>query len=116
LKQVKAQLGDEAKRLKILFLSVDAEHDNPAQLAQYVHHFDPEFQAATGTAAQLAQFAQELGLTAMKTSDAENGTYAIDHSARLILLNPAGARAASLAPPFSPADLVADFKQVLQSR
>ncbi len=116
LKAAKDQLGDDAQQLTVLFLSIDPEHDTPGQLASYIHNFDPDFRAATGSAIQLEALATNLGVVALKIPDTEHGTVAIDHSARLILVNPEGKMAGYLSPPFTTQELVTDFKTVLATQ
>jgi protein SCO1/2 len=108
LKAVKAQLGDDGKQFSVLFLSVDPEHDTPEQLATYVHKFDPNFHAVTGSTEQIQSLVGSLGLMTIKTEP-----YQIDHTVRLIVINPQGMLFAILSPPFSTDDLVKDFKTIL---
>ena len=115
LKAVKAQLGEDAKRLRVLFLSIDPEHDTPAQLAAYVRKFDPDFHAVTGSAAQIQSLASNLGLMVFK-ADSAQGSYQIDHTVRLIVIDPQGMLYANLSPPFSSDDLVKDFKTILSAQ
>ena len=37
------KLGDDAKRVQVLFVTIDPEHDTPELLYQYVSSFDPAF-------------------------------------------------------------------------
>lgn len=113
LKVVKGQLGTEAKRIKVVFLSVDPEHDTPEQLASYIHKFDSEFKAVTGSQQQLEALIRNLGLVAFKETDSENSRYEISHSAHLVLINPEGKIAAYLTPPFTTEALVADIRTIL---
>ncbi|MDD4915415.1 MAG: SCO family protein [Methylococcales bacterium] len=115
LQAAKAKLGDDAKQLKVLFLSIDSEHDTPERLAEYIHHFDPEFQAATGSAQQIEALASNLELVAFKEENKATGQYEFQHSAQLILVNPKGQMAGHLSPPFTVETLVVDIKTTLSS-
>src|SRR5688500_16806469 len=42
------RLGDDAKRVQVLFVTVDPEHDTPELLKQYVSSFDPTFLGLSG--------------------------------------------------------------------
>ena len=116
LKAVKGQLGDDTKRLTVLFLSVDPEQDTPEQLESYIYHFDPDFHAVTGSSQQIEAIIANLGLAAFKETDSVNGHYEIGHSAQLILINPAGKIAAYLSPPFTTEALVADIRTTLETQ
>ena len=115
LKTVKAKLGADAQRLKVLFLSVDPGRDTPENLARYIRYFDPDFRAATGPVTQLESLAANLGLVFLKVDDPETGHYEIEHSAQLVLINPEGRLAGFLSPPFILETLVADIKTVLET-
>jgi len=113
LKVAKAQLGDDAERLMVLFLSLDPERDTPAHLADYIHSFGAGFHAVTGSDKQLKKLVVNLGLLAVKETGPENGGYQIDHSAQLILIDPEGNMAGHLSPPFDTAALLVDLKTAL---
>jgi protein SCO1/2 len=52
-------LGDDAKRVQVLFVSVDPEHDNPAQLKRFLSGFDPGFIGLTGSPEALGAIAAD---------------------------------------------------------
>jgi protein SCO1 len=64
-------------RPRVVFVSVDARRDTPAQLAKYVPYFDPEFTGVTASDQKTIEgFARELGVAvAIKpiTSDSGGG-------------------------------------------
>ena len=55
LTQARQQLGEDADRLRIVFVTVDPERDTPARLREYVKALGGNFIAATGTPERLAQ-------------------------------------------------------------
>jgi protein SCO1 len=59
LVQLSKALGEDAKRVQVLFISVDPQHDSPAQLKQFLAGFDPGFIGLTGTAVELGAVAAE---------------------------------------------------------
>ena len=109
LKQVRMKLGKESG-LRVLFLSVDPERDTPLQLASYVHYFDASFTGATASEPELARVAHELAIAYQKVPGNTPDTYAMDHTAALILINPQAQVVAYFSPPFQPDVLVADLK------
>ena len=59
LAQASKTLGEDAKRIQVLFISVDPQHDNPAQLKKFLAGFDPGFIGLTGTADELGAVASD---------------------------------------------------------
>lgn len=59
LAQLSRALGEDAKRLQVLFISVDPQHDSPAQLKQFLAGFDPAFIGFTGTVDELGAIAAD---------------------------------------------------------
>jgi protein SCO1 len=57
LAQLSKALGEDAKRVQVLFITVDPEHDNPAQLKKFLAGFDQSFIGLTGTADELGAVA-----------------------------------------------------------
>ena len=99
----------EAKRPRLLFVTVDPERDTPQLTGDYAHYFHPDTLAASPTAEQLAAFARTMGLVYMKVSEAD-GSYSMDHSATLVLLDPQGRQAGLLSPPLDPQKIADDLR------
>ena len=59
LAQLSKALGEDAGRVQVLFVSVDPEHDSPAQLKKFLAGFDPAFIGLTGTADELGTVAAD---------------------------------------------------------
>jgi protein SCO1 len=104
----------EAKRPRLLFVTVDPERDTPQVVGDYAHYFNPETLAASPTPGQLAAFARVLGLVYMKVSNPD-GSYDMDHSATMVLLDPQGRQAGLLSPPLD-AQKIADDLRLLAER
>ncbi|NKF22699.1 SCO family protein [Solimonas marina] len=114
LHQVFQQLGSDAAQMQVRFFSVDPERDTPEKLTQYVHAFDPQFTAMTAHGDELPKLARMLGVAYAKVPGGTPGSYTMDHSAALILIDPQGRIAGYLTPPFAADKLVADLHTVLQ--
>jgi protein SCO1/2 len=52
LAQVMKALGPDSSRVQVLFVSVDPEHDTPAQLKKYLAGFEPGFIGLTGSVSE----------------------------------------------------------------
>jgi len=104
---------DAPVRPEVVFMSVDAKRDTPAQLAKYVPYFDPDFIGITGAdQAATEAVAAKLGVGVVLTYKPD-GTYSVDHSAEVFVLNPAGKLTAILTGPLTVAALEADFKRIV---
>ena len=96
-------------RLRVLFITVDPARDTPAQLAQYVHAFDPDFIGLTGTPTMLQSLAHRIGLAFVRV-DLPGGDYSLDHSSTIFLLDARGRNVAVFTPPYDVKSLTADLR------
>lgn len=89
-----------ASNSQVLLVSVDPKRDSTEKLKQYIGYFNPNFKALRAEHDVLFPFSRNLGLmyaiTSKETSKgevdvpAEDENYWVDHSASLVLINPAG--------------------------
>ncbi len=101
---------------QVIFVSVDAKRDTPEQLAKYVPYFDPEFIGVTAADQPgIEAMAKKLGVAVILTPTAD-GSYTVDHSGAIFVLNPDGRLAAILTGPFSVAALQGDFQRIVAAR
>jgi protein SCO1/2 len=101
----------ERARLQFVFVSVDPKRDTLDKLAAYVSYFSSDFIGATGSAEQIASFTKSLGVPVIIQQTAD-GNYTVDHSASLFVINPQQQFAATISPPYTPAALTSDLKQL----
>ncbi len=114
--QVWKKLPPEIRaRLRFDFISVDPARDTPALLARYVGFFNPDFVAATGSDEELTRLTRALGLVYAREAPS-NGTYAVDHSASAVLIDPDGREIGLLRPPFDVTRIAADLTALARSR
>lgn len=81
---------------QVLLVSVDPQRDSQDKLAQYIAYFNSEFIALRAGHEVLFPFARNVGL--MYAISGEGDDYLVDHSASLVLVNPAGKIAAIFKP------------------
>lgn len=87
LNQLPPELAD---RVTGVFISLDPERDTVAHLNEYVAHFHPRIEAATGSIEQLQAVAADYGVYfAPAEIDSALG-YVLDHSSVVFLLGPEG--------------------------
>jgi protein SCO1/2 len=114
LTRAREQLGKDAERLRIVFVTVDPERDTPERLREYVKAFGGNFIAATGTPERLAQARKAYGVVAEKRVVAgTSAAYLIDHSAFVYVVDPAGRLRLMFPFGMSVEDMVHDFKLLL---
>ena len=103
-------------RPKVVFMSVDAKRDTPAQLAKYVPYFDPEFVGITAAdQPTIEAVAAKLGVSVIITPEPD-GTYTVDHSGAIFVVNPDGKLTAVLSGPFTVDSLLQDFQRIVAAR
>ena len=90
LAEAMKQLGPDADRVQVLFITVDPERDTPALLAQYVPAFDRRFLGLYGDAEATARTAKEFKIIYQKVPGSSVGTYTMDHSAGTYVFDPQG--------------------------
>lgn len=112
LNQVHQKLGQQAARLGVVLLTVDPARDTPAVLSRYLAYFSPEFIGITGDGTQLETLYAGLGIQHIRIPGAD-GEYSVDHSAALLLIDPATHLAGYFRPPFKVQALVEDLQRVL---
>jgi protein SCO1/2 len=82
------QLGpDAAKKVNLVFITVDPERDTPALLKGYVPNFGPSFIGLTGTPQQVADVARAFRVYYQKVPGKDGGPYLMDHSSIVYLLD-----------------------------
>ena len=89
------RLGSRADEIAWLFISVDPARDTPEELTRYLDAFDPRIRGLTGTEAQVAEAAQSFRI-AYRRIPQDGGTYTMDHSSSIFLLDRSGRFAGSL--------------------
>ncbi|MFI4922897.1 MAG: SCO family protein [Burkholderiales bacterium] len=87
---VMKQLGADAKKVQVLFVTVDPERDTSQLLAQYVPSFDPGFLGLYGDLDATARTANEFKVVYQKVAGSRPDNYTMDHSAGTYVFDQAG--------------------------
>ena len=101
-------LGDEARKVQVLFITVDPQRDTPQVLAQYVTAFDPGFLGLSGDAAATRRVARNFRVFYQKVGDS------FDHSAGCYVIDAKGRTRLFLRDTLSSADIAYDIRQLLK--
>lgn len=108
---VMQQLGTDAGRVQLLFVTVDPERDTPELLREYMAAFDPRFVALTGNLAQIQSTADAFRVHFKKVPT--GGGYTVDHTALTYLFDPAGRIRVALRHEQTADDYTADVRRLL---
>jgi protein SCO1/2 len=99
----------------IILVSVDPERDTPDVIGDYVSHFGSEVIGVTGDISELTKLTSAGGIFFAK-SELPDGSYSVDHSAAILLINDDGAIYASFSAPHNVDSFVNDVPILMGSR
>ena len=71
-------------------VSVDPERDLPRRLGDYLTAFNPAFRGYTGAYDEVVKLAVQVNIASARVPGDTPGSYEMDHSASLVLINPEG--------------------------
>lgn len=83
------QLGPEADKLRVLFISVDPERDTSEFLATYLQSFDPRIYGLTGSSAEIGKVGKAYRAYWEKVPTGD-GDYTMNHTASIFLMDADG--------------------------
>ena len=112
--QVKQQLGADAGKLQVVFVTVDPERDTPEVMKAYMGAFDPSFVALIPTPEQLTAVAKDFKIYYKKSEGKTPTSYSMDHSAASYVYDPEGRLRLYARYGQGVAPMVADVKSLLQ--
>ena len=85
--QVIEKLNDnQNEKLKVFFVSIDPERDNPEIIKDYLDSFKNKIYGITGEPQKVFLLSKSWGVLSEKIFN-EDGTYLINHSSSILLLN-----------------------------
>ncbi len=83
------ELGPDADRLNVVFITVDPERDTPQQLALYLSSFDPRMTGLSGTPENIAAVMTGYRVYSRRVP-LDSGGYTMDHTATIYMMNKKG--------------------------
>lgn len=81
------ELGDKAKEIQPIFITVDPERDTVEQMGEYVENFHPTQVGLTGSSEEIAKVAKAYRVYYARVEDQGDGDYLMDHSSILYLMD-----------------------------
>jgi len=113
LAQALHQLGGDASRVQVLFVTLDPERDTPPLLERYVRAFDPSFVALSGTQQQVEAAARQFKVFFQKVAGPTPDSYTLDHSSSTFVFDPQGHVRLLLRREAGPDQIASDLKRLL---
>ena len=111
LARLHKQLGNESSKLQVVFVTVDPERDQLPLLKQYVTQFDPSFIGLRGSLEETRDVTERFKVFFQKAQS--SGTYNVDHSSSIFLIDRAGKVQALMPNTLSEKDALEDIKVLL---
>jgi len=90
LSTVLKDLGDKAKNIRVLFVTVDPDRDTVPVLKDYVSAFAPQVVGLRGNADQLAALAKRYRVSYSVTPESGDQPYTVTHSSAIYAFDQAG--------------------------
>lgn len=113
LSRVMKNLGDNAKDVQVVYITVDPERDTEARLREYMAVFNPGFIGLTGSVDELSAIRREYGILIEKEMH-KDGNYDVHHSSYLYLIDRRGLLRALVPYGKTVADITHDLQILLQ--
>jgi len=100
---------------RIVLVSVDPERDTPEIMSQYIGYFGDGNLGITGDLDELRKLTNGLGIYFEKSS-VDGDDYSVDHSAVVLVMNPAGRFHALFGAPHEAGNFVHDLPIIMKSQ
>lgn len=104
---------EQAQQVKVIFISVDTGRDTPQNTDDYARVFSPDFSGATGTPAEIALIAESLGVTYKIGPPAADGSYLVEHSSYIYVIDRQGYLVMNWGHDVQPDEIAADLGYLL---
>jgi len=85
-----AEWSDLQADTQVIFITLDPEKDTPQQLADFFSRYSADFIALTGSESEIQTLTSQLGVRYKRVELGDDGSYRIDHSTSIALVDPEG--------------------------
>jgi len=113
LGQAVERMGDEGRRVRILFVTVDPARDPPALLHDYVKAFSPQATGLRGSEAQLDALAKRYRVAYAREAPDAHGAYAVSHSSAVFVFDAEGRARLLIQPELGAGEIAADLERLV---
>ncbi len=107
------KLAADAANVQVVYVTVDPERDDAAQMRKFLGSFDPTFIGGVGTRAEIDAAQKNFGISSTKTVNAD-GSYTIGHSSSIYMIDRAGGLRAVMPYGHTVDEFVHDLKILLR--
>ncbi len=90
MKQVVTELGADAQRVQVVFVTMDPDRDTPERIQEYASRFYPTFVGISGPIEELGKIWGDYGAYRELSPKDENGNYLVTHSSRVTVIDTHG--------------------------
>ena len=104
LNQAVGQITEEIPDIHLV--SVDPDQDTPDRLRRYLSSFNADFKGVTGSHEAITRFATQVNVAFGKIPGGEPGTYTVDHTGSIVVIDPEGRYAGFIKAPHQIPQLV----------
>lgn len=115
LAAARKKLGEDARDVQVLFVTVDPSRDTPALLKEYVPAFDPTFMGLTGSEDEVTAVTKEFRVYASANKSKPGEEYTVDHSAQMFAFDKNGKLRLVFAPDMKSDAIASDLRILLNS-
>lgn len=107
--------GVDLSSLQTLFITIDPERDTPEVMNEYLKNFHPSILGLSGSVDEVKQAAQAYRVYYNKGEVQVDGTYLMDHSSIIYLMNGEGNYAKHFSPEQAPNEIADGIKHILDN-
>jgi protein SCO1/2 len=116
LNSVARKVGDRKNQTQFVFISIDPGRDTPEKLRQFVSYFNGSFIGVTGPDDKINALTRQLGVIYARSGENSwENNYLMDHSASVLLFDPAGRFHAVFTPPLDATGMANDFNSISEA-
>ncbi|MGA0805729.1 MAG: SCO family protein [Pseudohongiellaceae bacterium] len=103
-----------AAQVQVAMISVDPERDTLEKLGEYVAYFGADYIGATGQYIDVFNFARQVNI-AFGYVPQDDGSYLVNHSGEIVLINPEGHFHGFFKVPHDPEKMALTFRSVFDA-
>ncbi len=111
--RVRRALGDDAARVRFVFVTVDPERDTPAAVARYVAAVGPGILGLAGTRAEVDAVQRAWGVASFRDGGSGDA-YTVAHPAQVFAVGPDGRLRLTYSLGARPDDVAADLRRLVR--
>lgn len=105
------KLHERYPNLQVILVSLDPKRDSPLILKTYTKRFNPDFLGLTGKTDQLRKLQAQLHIFSSQEEPSVTGSYQIQHTSSIALINPKGEWVGLFSYGMSPEQFINEFEK-----